>query len=175
MIGTFAWNSFRIINKVPKADIFVILLVTLMTVIFDLAIAVISGVIVASLVFAWENAKRIRARKSTDEYGVKHYEIYGPLFFGSTELFMSKFDIKNDPNEIIIDFKDSKIMDQSAIEAINKLAEKYLKSNKIIHLRHLSPDCIKLINKAKKICDVNILEDPNYFVAIDNYRKATNN
>lgn len=175
VIGTFAWNSFRIINKVPKADIFVILLVTLMTVIFDLAIAVISGVIVASLVFAWENAKRIRARKSTDEYGVKHYEIYGPLFFGSTELFMSKFDIKNDPNEIIIDFKDSKIMDQSAIEAINKLAEKYLKSNKIIHLRHLSPDCIKLINKAKKICDVNILEDPNYFVAIDNYRKATNN
>ncbi|MGC6429275.1 MAG: SulP family inorganic anion transporter [Flavobacteriales bacterium] len=175
VIGTFAWNSFRIINKVPKADIFVILLVTLMTVIFDLAIAVISGVIVASLVFAWENAKRIRARKSTDEYGVKHYEIYGPLFFGSTELFMSKFDIKNDPNEIIIDFKDSKIMDQSAIEAINKLAEKYLQSNKIIHLRHLSPDCIKLINKAKKICDVNILEDPNYFVAIDNYRKATNN
>ena len=175
VIGTFAWNSFRIINKVPKADIFVILLVTLMTVIFDLAIAVISGVIVASLVFAWENAKRIRARKSTDEYGVKHYEIYGPLFFGSTELFMSKFDIKNDPNEIIIDFKDSKIMDQSAIEAINKLAEKYLQSNKIIHLRHLSPDCIKLIKKAKKICVVNILEDPNYFVAIDNYRKATNN
>ena len=173
VIGTFAWNTFRIANKVPLADIFVVVLVTLMTVFFDLAIAVISGVIVASLVFAWENAKRIRARKSTDEHGVKHYEIYGPLFFGSIELFQSKFDIKTDPDEVIIDFKESKIMDQSAIESINKIAEKYLKHNKTIHLRHLSPDCILLIKKAKEICDVNVLEDPNYFVAIDNYRKAT--
>lgn len=174
VIGTFAWNTFRIINKVPMADIFVIALVTLMTVFFDLAIAVISGVIVASLVFAWENAKRIRARKTVDEHGVKHYEIYGPLFFGSIELFQSKFDIKNDPEEVIIDFKESKIMDQSAIESINKIAEKYLKLNKIVHLRHLSPDCILLIKKAKEICDVNVLEDPNYFVAIDNYRRAIN-
>jgi SulP family sulfate permease len=175
VIGTFAWNTFRIANKVPLADIFVVVLVTLMTVFFDLAIAVVSGVIVASLVFAWENAKRIRARKSIDEHGVKHYEIYGPLFFGSIELFQSKFDAKNDPDEIIIDFKESKIMDQSAIESINKIAEKYLKLNKIVHLRHLSPDCISLIKKAKKICDVNVLEDPNYFVAIDNYRKAIKN
>jgi len=172
VIGTFAWNTFKIWNKIPVADVLVIILVTVLTVIFDLALAVISGVIVSSLVFAWNNALRIRARKHTDEYGVKHYEIYGPLFFGSIELFNSKFEIDNDPKEVIIDFKESQIMDQSAIEAINKLAERYQKNGKMIHLRHLSSDCVKLIKKAEKICDVNILEDPDYFVAIDNYRKA---
>jgi SulP family sulfate permease len=172
VIGTFAWNTFKIWNKIPVADILVIILVTVLTVIFDLALAVISGVIVSSLVFAWNNALRIRARKHTDEYGVKHYEIYGPLFFGSIELFNLKFEIDNDPKEVIIDFKESQIMDQSAIEAINKLAERYQKNGKMIHLRHLSSDCVKLIKKAEKICDVNILEDPDYFVAIDNYRKA---
>ena len=145
-----------------------------MTVIFDLAIAVIAGVIVSSLVFAWENAKRIRARKHIDEHGVKHYEIFGPLFFGCIELFNSKFEVANDPKEVIIDFKESRIMDQSAIECINKLAEKYQKNGKSIHLRHLSKDCIRLIKKAEKICDVNVLEDPDYFVAIDNYRKLVN-
>ncbi len=171
VIGTFAWSSFKVLNKVPVSDVFVIILVTGMTVIFDLAIAVIAGVIVSSLVFSWENAKRIRARKHIDEHGVKHYEIYGPLFFGSIELFQSKFDVANDPKEVIIDFKESKITDQSAIESINKLTEKYLKNGKSIHLRHLSSDCIKLIKKAEKICEVNVVEDPNYFVAIDNYRQ----
>ena len=171
VLGTFAWSTFKVIGKVPWSDLFVILLVTGLTVFFDLAIAVIAGVIVSALVFAWENAMRIRARKTIDEHGVKHYEIYGPLFFGSTTLFNSKFDLKNDPDEVIIDFKESRIMDQSAIEAINKLAENYLKVGKIIHLRHLSKDCIKLINKAQEICEVNVLEDPDYFVAIDNYRK----
>jgi sulfate permease, SulP family len=171
VIGTFAWSSFKVWNKVPASDVFVIVLVTVMTVIFDLAIAVIAGVIVSSLVFSWENAKRIRARKYIDDHGVKHYEIFGPLFFGSIELFQSKFDIANDPKEVIIDFKESKITDQSAIESINKLTEKYLKNGKSIHLRHLSPDCIKLIKKAEKICEVNVVEDPNYFVAIDNYRR----
>ncbi len=171
VIGTFAWSSFKVWNKVPVSDVFVIILVTGMTVIFDLAIAVIAGVIVSSLVFSWENAKRIRARKHIDEHGVKHYEIYGPLFFGSIELFQSKFDVANDPKEVIIDFKESKITDQSAIESINKLTEKYLKNGKSIHLRHLSSDCIKLIKKAEKICEVNVVEDPNYFVAIDNYRQ----
>ncbi len=175
VIGTFAWSTFKVLNKVPITDVFVIILVTGMTVVFDLAIAVISGVIVASLVFAWENALRIRARKFVDEHGVKHYEIYGPLFFGSIELFQSKFDVANDPKEIIIDFKDSKITDQSAIEAINKLTERYHKNSKSIHLRHLSTDCVKLIKKAEKICEVNLLEDPDYFVAIDNYRKAALN
>lgn len=172
VIGTFAWSSFKVWNKVPKADVVVILLVTSLTVFFDLAIAVLAGVVVSSLVFAWENAKRIRARKRIDEHGVKHYEIYGPLFFGCIELFNSKFDPKNDPDEVIIDFKESRIVDQSAIECVNKLTERYLKNGKNIHLRHLSPDCVKLIQKAEKICDVNVLEDPDYFVAIDNFRKA---
>jgi SulP family sulfate permease len=147
-------------------------LVTALTVIFDLAIAVLAGVVVSSLVFAWENAKRIRARKHTDDHGVKHYEIYGPLFFGSIELFNSKFDVQNDPYEVVIDFKESRIMDQSAIACVNKLTERYLKKGKNIHLRHLSSDCVKLIEKAEKICDVNVLEDPDYFVAIDNFRRA---
>jgi SulP family sulfate permease len=172
VFGTFAWNSFRIWNKVPKSDMIVIVLVTGLTVVFDLAIAVLSGVVVSSLVFAWENAKRIRARKHIDEHGVKHYEIYGPLFFGSIELFNSKFDVQNDPDEVVIDFKDSRIVDQSAIECVNKLTERYLKKGKNIHLRHLSSDCIKLIKKAEKICEVNVLEDPDYFVAIDNFRKT---
>ncbi|MGB1932651.1 MAG: SulP family inorganic anion transporter [Flavobacteriales bacterium] len=170
VIGTFAWSSLKVWNKVPLADVIVIVLVTGLTVMFDLAIAVLAGVIVSSLVFSWENAKRIRARKFVDEHGVKHYEIYGPLFFGCVELFNSKFDVANDPKEIIIDFKESRIMDQSAIECINKLSEKYIKNGKSVHLRHLSKDCIKLIKRADKICEVNLLEDPDYFVAIDNYR-----
>lgn len=172
VFGTFAWSSFQVWNKVPRSDVIVIVLVTLLTVIFDLAIAVLAGVVVSSLVFAWENAKRIRARKLLDEHGVKHYEIYGPLFFGSIELFNSKFDVQNDPDEVVIDFKDSRILDQSAIECVNKLTERYLKKGKNIHLRHLSADCVKLIQKAEKICDVNVLDDPDYFVAIDNFRRA---
>ena len=172
VIGTFAWNTFKIVNQVPNSDVIVIVLVTVVTVFFDLAIAVFAGVIVAALVFSWENALRIRARKFVDDHGIKHYEIFGPLFFGSTTLFTSKFEINEDPEEVIIDFKESKIMDQSAIEAINKLDERYLKAGKKIHLRHLSQDCVALIKRADKICDVNVLEDPDYFVAIDNYNKA---
>ena len=172
VFGTFAWSSFQVWNKVPKSDVIVIVLVTALTVIFDLAIAVLAGVAVSSLVFAWENAKRIRARKHIDDHGVKHYEIYGPLFFGSIELFNSKFEVQNDPDEVVIDFKDSRIVDQSAIECVNKLTGRYLKKGKNIHLRHLSSDCVKLIEKAEKICDVNVLEDPDYFVAIDNFRRA---
>ncbi len=170
VIGTFAWGTFVRWGKIPISDFLVIALVTLLTVVFDLAIAVLSGVIVSALVFAWENALRIRARRSIDENGVKHYEIYGPLFFGSTTLFMSKFDISNDPEEVVIDFKESRIMDQSAIETINKLARKYQKLGKELHLRHLSPDCVKLVTRAEKICEVNVLEDPEYYVAVDNYK-----
>ncbi len=171
VIGTFAWNTFKILNKVPLADVIVMLLVTVLTVVFDLAIAVFSGVLVSALVFAWENAKRIRARKFVDEHGIKHYEIYGPLFFGSVSLFNSKFDVANDPNEVIIDFKESRIADQSAIEAVNKITEKYRDAGKTIHLRHLSPDCVRLIERADEIVDVNVLEDPDYFVAVDNFKK----
>jgi SulP family sulfate permease len=171
VIKTFAWSTFNIINKIPKWDVTVIVLVTALTVIFDLAIAVICGVILSALIFAWQNALRIRAQKSIDEHGIKHYKIYGPLFFGSTTLFLSKFDVDNDPDEVIIDFEEARIMDQSAIEIINKIAESYQRLGKNIHLRHLSQDCIRLIKKAEKICDVNVLEDPDYFVSIDNYRK----
>lgn len=174
VLGTFAWSTFKVWNKVPNADMIVIILVTVITVLFDLAIAVLAGVIVSSLVFAWENAKRIRARKHVDEHGVKHYEIYGPLFFGCIELFNSKFDVKNDPDEVVIDFKESRIVDQSAIECVNKLTERYHKNGKNIHLRHLSSDCVKLIKRAEKIYEVNVLEDPDYFVAIDNFRQAQN-
>lgn len=172
VLGTFAWSTFKVVNKIPLADAFVILLVTAMTVLFDLAIAVLAGVIVSALVFAWENALRIRARKSIDEHGIKHYEIYGPLFFGSTTVFSTKFDYYNDPDEVIIDFAESRVADQSGIEAINKVAEKYQKAGKTVHLRHLSPDCVKLVRKAEKIiCDMNIIEDPDYFVAVDDYKK----
>ncbi|PRQ06867.1 SulP family inorganic anion transporter [Enhygromyxa salina] len=172
VIGTFAWNTFRIINKVPAPDVVVMALVTGLTVVYDLALAVICGVIVSALVFAWENALRIRARKHVDAAGVKHYEIYGPLFFGSTTLFASKFDVASDPDEVVIDFAESRVVDQSAIEALNKLAERYHAASKTLHLRHLSADCIKLIRRAEKVCDVNVLEDPEYYVAVDNYRRS---
>jgi len=172
VIGTFAWNTFKTLNKVPVSDVLVMALVTGLTVVFDLAIAVLAGVVVSALVFAWENALRIRARKRIDENGVKHYEIFGPLFFGSTTLFNSKFDVANDPSEVIIDFEESRIMDQSAIEAINKLTERYQKEGKNVRLRHLSPDCIELIKRAEKIVDIDVMEDPKYHVAVDNYKKT---
>lgn len=172
VIETFAWSSLRILRKIPVADAVVLIIVSAVTVFFDLAIAVFVGVIISALVFAWENALKIRARKRVDEHGVKHYDIYGPLFFASTTTFLTKFDPKNDPDEVIIDFAESKVMDQSAIEAINKIAEKYEAEGKTIHLNHLSSDCVKLIKKADKICQVNVLEDPDYFVAINDYKKA---
>ena len=167
-IGTFEWASFRAFTKMPKHDIFVMLVVTLITVLLhNLALAVLIGVIISALVFAWESAKRIRARKHVDENGVKHYELYGPLFFGSTTAFAEKFDVENDPNEIIIDFAESKITDMSAIDAVNKITERYAKLNKKVHLKHLSSDCIDLLKNAEAIIDVNIMEDPTYKVAVD--------
>jgi len=167
-IGTFEWSSLRTFNKMPKSDIFVMITVTLVTVLLhNLALAVILGVIIAALVFAWDNAKRIRARKSIDEQGVKHYEIYGPLFFGSITAFNEKFDVINDPQEVIIDFRESRVVDMSAIEALNKITERYLKMGKKLHLRHLSKDCQILLKNADKIIDVNVLEDPNYKVLVD--------
>lgn len=171
VLGTFAWNTFRILNKVPLADVLVMVTVTGLTVVFDLAIAVLAGVIMSALVFAWENALRIRARKRVDDHGIKHYEIFGPLFFGSTTLFASKFDVANDPDEVIVDFAESRITDQSAIEAINKLADRYHQAGKTLHLRHLSADCIRLIRRAEDICDINVLEDPDYFVVVDALRQ----
>ncbi|MDT0294696.1 SulP family inorganic anion transporter [Mesonia ostreae] len=163
--GTFEWASFKAFTKMPKHDIFVMLVVTLITIfLHNLALAVLIGVIISALVFAWESAKRIRARKRIDEDGVKHYELYGPLFFGSTTAFIDKFDVENDPEEIVIDFADSKITDMSAIDAVNKITDRYLQQGKKVHLKHLSADCRRLLQNAEKIIDVNIIEDPSYKV-----------
>jgi sulfate permease, SulP family len=164
-IGTFEWISFRIINKMPKQDIFVGVLVALITIFMhNLALAVLIGVIISALVFAWESAKRIRAKKYIDDKGVKHYEIYGPLFFASTTAFAEKFDVINDPIEVIIDFAESKIADMSAIDAVNKITERYAKVGKTVHLRHLSDDCRQLLQNAEGIIEVNVIEDPTYKV-----------
>ncbi len=167
-IGTFEWASLRTFGKMPKSDIFVLIMVTLVTVfLHNLALAVIIGVIISALVFAWDNAKRIRARKQIDENGVKHYEIYGPVFFGSVATFAEKFDVENDPDEVIIDFAESRVVDMSAIEALNKITERYQKLGKKLHLKHLSPDCLLLLKNAEELIDLNVMEDPTYKVMTD--------
>ncbi|WP_312177215.1 SulP family inorganic anion transporter [Chryseobacterium sp.] len=164
-IGTFEWISFRIVTKMPKSDILVGILVAIITILLhNLALAVLIGVVISALVFAWESAKRIRARKYVDDKGVKHYEIFGPLFFGSTAVFLEKFDVVNDPDEVVIDFKESKVADMSAIEALNKITEKYHAQGKKLHLQHLSRDCRQLLKNAESVIDVNIIEDPTYNV-----------
>jgi SulP family sulfate permease len=168
VVGTFAWSSFRIMNKIPKTDVFVLILVSSLTVIFDLAIAVVSGVIISALVFAWENAKKIRARKRYKEDGTKIYEIWGPLFFGSISAFNDKFDVKNDPKSVEIDFVEARVSDHSAIEAIFALVEKYQAANKKIILKHLSEDCKVLLYKASPIFTDIIeegIDDPRYHLA----------
>jgi SulP family sulfate permease len=158
-IGTFEWISFRIINKMPKQDIFVGVLVAAITIyLHNLALAVLIGVIISALVFAWESAKRIRARKSIDANGVKTYEIYGPLFFGSVTAFTEKFDVANDPEQVVVDFKDSRVADMSGIEALNKLTARYREAGKTLKLRHLSEDCKVMLNNAAPIIEVNIID-----------------
>jgi len=179
VIGTFAWSSFRIMNKIPRTDVFVLILVSSLTVIFDLAIAVIAGVIVSALVFAWENARKIRARKRIKEDGTKVYEIWGPLFFGSIAAFNEKFDVKNDPQSIEIDFVEARISDHSAIEAIFALVEKYQAEGKKIILKHLSKDCKVLLYKASPIfTDIieEAIDDPRYHLAAnpENFPKPLN-
>lgn len=164
-ISTFQWVSIRIVNKMPKSDIFVGITVALITIVLhNLALAVLVGVVISALVFAWDNAKRIRARKFTDENGIKHYEILGPLFFGSVTAFTDKFDPENDPEQVVIDFKESRIVDMSAIDALDKLSKKYAQQNKKIHLKHLSEDCQKMLKNAEAVIEVNIHDDPTYKV-----------
>ena len=168
VVGTFAWSSFRIMNKIPLTDLFVLILVSALTVFFDLAIAVFAGVIVSALVFSWENAKRIRARKRIREDGTMIYEIWGPLFFGSISVFNEKFDIKNDPEKVEIDFVESRVSDHSAIEAIFNLVNKYEAEGKVIKLKHLSEDCkILLYKSSPKFKNVIIedIDDPRYHLA----------
>lgn len=170
VIGTFAWSSFRILNKIPVSDAIVLIAVSLITVWKDLAIAVIAGVIISALVFSWENAKRIRARKQILEDGTKVYEIFGPLFFGSIQAFNNKFDIKNDPDKVVIDFMESRVSDHSALEAIFNLIQKYDAAGKQLRVKHLSEDCKALMVKASpKLANVieDAVDDPRYYVMMD--------
>ncbi|MBN4082029.1 SulP family inorganic anion transporter, partial [Beggiatoa alba] len=167
VIGTFEWSSFRILNKIPKTDAFVLILVSGVTVFTDLAFAVIVGVIVSALMFAWEHAKHIAVKAYIDDKGSKVYELNGPLFFASVKNFQDFFHPQNDPDDVIVEFQNSRVVDHSAIEAIDTLAERYLKSGKRLHLRHLSPECRLLLRKAGDLVEVNYLEDPKYHVADD--------
>lgn len=170
VIGTFAWSSFRVLSKIPKSDAFVLISVSAITVWQDLAIAVIAGVIMSALVFAWKNATMIRARKRVKEDGTKVYEIWGPLFFGSVQNFNAKFDAKNDPEKVKIDFIESKVSDHSGIEAVQNLANKYLELGKQLRLTHLSPECKTLLLKANpRFSDIieTSIDDPRYYVMTD--------
>ncbi|MDN4504431.1 SulP family inorganic anion transporter [Alteromonadaceae bacterium BrNp21-10] len=167
VIGTFEWASFRIIRGINKEDAFVLFLVTAITVAADLAVAVVVGVIVSALVFAWKHATHINARTHEDEDGWKVYELDGPLFFGSVLHFKDLFDPENDPQDVVIDFNESRIWDSSGIDAIDNLADKYLLLGKKLHIRHISPECRDLLSKAQEYVEMNVNEDPRYHIATD--------
>jgi SulP family sulfate permease len=167
VIATFEWASFRIVRGVNKEDAFVLFLVTGVTVIADLAIAVVVGVIVSALVFAWKHATHIMAKSHTDDDGWKVYDLEGPLFFGSVTHFREIFDPQNDPSDVVIDFKESRIWDSSGIDALDGLADKYNEQSKKLHIRHISPECRVLLKKAGEYVEINVNEDPRYRVASD--------
>ena len=167
VIGTFEWSSFRIVGKVPRSDALILVTVSAVTVATDLAFAVIVGVIISTLVFAWEHAKFIRIDAREDHKGSTVYAVTGPLFFGSATSFLERFDPKNDNDDVVIDFARSRVADHSALEAIDTLAERYLNAGKKLHLVHLSEECRKLLTKAGNLVEVNVIEDPKYFVAED--------
>lgn len=165
VIGTFEWGSLRLFGKVPRQDIFVGILVAIVTVLADLAIAVIVGVIVSALIFAWNHAREVRITAEFNDQGQKIYRVNGPLFFASASQFVDAFTFREDPQDIIIDFAQSKVVDHSALEAIDSVADKYRSVNKTLHLRHLSPECRQLLRKAGDLVEVNITEDPLYHIA----------
>jgi len=167
VLGTFEWSSFRVMTKIPISDAIVIVLVSAVTVATDLAVAVLVGVVVSALVFAWKHAKVIGAITRIEPDGTKVYDLRGPLFFGSSKNFLELFDAKHDPQEVVVEFLHARVADHSAIEAIDNLAERYLKLGKKLHLRHLSPECRLLLRKAGNLVEVNVLEDPQYHVAAD--------
>lgn len=168
VIGTFAWRSLMIMRKIPLTDAFVIVLVTAVTVQYDLATAVIVGVIVSALNYAWQNAKKIHvsSRDSQSVPGAKTYVLDGPLFFGSTDNFAELFTPEEDPDVVVVDFKESRVVDQSALQAIEDLAARYEKLGKTLHLRHLSRDCHRLLTKAGQLM-IDSDDDPDYQVAVD--------
>jgi sulfate permease, SulP family len=162
---TFEWGSFRLFGKVPTPDIVVGITVAVVTVMTDLAVAVIVGVIISALVFAWQHAKHIEVKIGTEEHGWRVYDLHGSLFFASTQNFLALFSPNDDPDEVVIDFKNARVKDHSALEAIDLLAERYTQLGKRLHLRHLSLDCLELLDKAKGMIEVNVLEDPLYHPA----------
>jgi len=167
VIGTFEWSSFRVLRKVPRTDAMVLVLVSGVTVATDLAVAVVVGVIVSALVFAWEHAKYIRIEAREDHKGSTVYAVTGPLFFGSVTSFLEHFDPAQDNDDVVIDFARSRVADHSGLEAIDTLAERYLNAGKTLHLVHLSADCRRVLRKAGSLVEVNVIEDPRYFVADD--------
>lgn len=167
VLATFEWSSFRIMGKIPRTDAFVLVLVSAVTVFTDLAMAVVVGVIVSALAFAWEHARHIHVNRRDEPDGTRVYELNGPLFFGSVKNFLDLFHPEDDPDEVIIEFQHSRVVDHSAIEAIDTLAERYIRAGKRLHLRHLSPECRELLKKAGDLVEVNVLEDPRYHVADD--------
>ena len=168
VIGTFEWSSFRILRKVPLSDALVLITVSAVTVATDLAVAVVVGVIMSALVFAWEQAKHVRVNKRNDHKGSTVYAVSGPLFFSSVTEFLERFDPQKDNDDVIIDFANARVADHSALEAIDALAVRYLKAGKKLHLIHLSDDCKRLLTTAGDLVEVNVIEDPQYFVAEDN-------
>ena len=168
VIGTFAWSSLKTLFKVPKADALVIIVVTIVTVMADLAIAVVVGVILSALVYAWNAAKQITAstRPSVREAGALVYEIRGPLFFGSTSGFRELFRVKDDPDVVVIDFAASKVVDQSALQAIEDIAQKYHEAGKQVKLRHLTRDCHRLLRRSGQLM-IDSDDDPDYEMAVD--------
>ena len=167
VIGTFEWSSFRVIRKVPRSDALVLVLVSAVTVATDLAMAVVVGVIVSALVFAWEHAKYIRIEAREDHKGSTVYAVTGPLFFGSVSSFLERFDPATDNDDVVIDFARSRVADHSGLEAIDTLADRYLSAGKTLHLVHLSEECRRLLRRAGSLVEVNVIEDPRYFVADD--------
>ncbi|MCA9034415.1 MAG: SulP family inorganic anion transporter, partial [Planctomycetaceae bacterium] len=168
VIGTFEWASLRMMRKVPASDYLVMVIVAGYTVLMhDLASAVVIGIIASALVFAWQQAKHVGADVKFNEFGSKIYQLHGPLFFASVTSFRDLFDPKSDPDDVVIDFYYTRVYDQSGLEAINSLAEKYAQLNKRLHLTHLSPECRSLLDRAGDLVEVNLSEDPQYHIATD--------
>ena len=166
-IATFEWTSFRILNKIPKSDALIIFIVSLSTVFVDLAIAVILGVIIAALVFAWDQGKKIKSTISINKDGHKIYALHGALFFGSVTSFKELFDPISDPNHIVIDFSNFRVYDHSGLDAINNIAKRYSHFNKNLHLLNLSKECASLLDRAHNIVEVSIINDLNWHLSVD--------
>lgn len=167
VIGTFEWSSFRIIRNIPRMDAFVIVLVSAVTVLFNLATAVLVGMIASALGFAWEHGKKIHASVSVDEHGTKVYKLESALFFGSAQSFKDLFDPLNDPSDVVIDFEQARVYDHSGIEAINNITERYAEQEKSLHLLNLSAECQDLLEKADNIVEISVIEDLDWHIADD--------